>query len=285
MTRVSPKATAAASENQPKPPAWVAAAADLARSAHATQLDKSGQPYILHPTRVVGYLQTSRPYRRLDQDAKSVAQAAAWLHDVLEDTPYDRNAILAAGIPERVADVVELLTRRSQPTDDYYAAIKGNPIARAVKLADIEDNTDPDRLRRLDEPTRDRLSHKYLGALIALGVSLPLDTTQRRVLSRSGTSPRESIIVDATLGPDGLALAGDEIGPAINMLGGNQVEWWLTVRPHDLGRVLEMLEATPANLLDEFAIRFEREWLSRSGLLRALDSEHVRYVTWTWFTE
>ena len=257
------------------PPPWLEAAADLACRVHAGQVDKSGQPYSLHPARVLGYLRTSRTYLRLDPDSKWVAQAAAWLHDVLEDTPTDRAALLAAGIPERVADVVELLTRRSQLSHDYYAAIARDSIARAVKLADIEDNTDPRRLGRLDASTRERLSTKYCSALEALGINVPTTTTKRRVLDRTIEPPGDSIVVDATLGPNGLELAGDD----------SQVEWQVTVGTHDLGRLMELLDATATNLLDKLADRFESNWTRRNELLQALDAAHVRYSPSLWFTD
>ena len=49
-----------------------------------------------------------------------------------------------------------------------YARVAANPIACAVKLADIADNADPTRLSRLDAATRDRLTEKYRQARAAL---------------------------------------------------------------------------------------------------------------------
>ncbi|WP_241981192.1 hypothetical protein [Cryobacterium algoritolerans] len=77
--------------------------------------------------------------------------------------------LLAAGIPGGVVAAVELLTRTDAVSDaDYYAAIRANPIALAVKRADIADNLDPARVARLDVGTRDRLAAKYSRALTSL---------------------------------------------------------------------------------------------------------------------
>ena len=47
----------------------------------------------------------------------------------------------------------------------YYERVRTNPIALTVKLADINDNSDPERLSRLDQPTRERLEAKYAWAI------------------------------------------------------------------------------------------------------------------------
>lgn len=60
---------------------------------------------------------------------------------------------------------VDLLTRQPGISAlDYYESIRKNPVARLVKIADILDNTDTDRLKLLDAPTRSRLEKKYPGA-------------------------------------------------------------------------------------------------------------------------
>lgn len=129
----------------------------IATGAHMGQVDKSGQPYITHPQRVAA--------RLTDPDA----QAAAWLHDVLEDTPTTAADLAHAGIPPHIIDAVVLLTRTPhQPSDLYYRQIRSNALALQVKLADIADNTDPDRVEALDETTRARLAKKYEHALTAL---------------------------------------------------------------------------------------------------------------------
>lgn len=136
----------------------VAAARAIAHIAHRGQVDKAGAAYIDHPRRVA---------ERLTHPAEV---AAAWLHDVIEDCGITAEDLRDAGIPEDVVAAVVLLTRGpDQPSQDYYAAIRAHPIARAVKLADIADNTDEQRLARIPEETQARLRSKYAAARQALG--------------------------------------------------------------------------------------------------------------------
>lgn len=135
----------------------MAAARAIAYIAHRGQTDKAGAAYIDHPRRVA---------ERLSEPAQV---AAAWLHDVIEDCGITADDLRAAGIPEDVVAAVVLLTRTpDQPSQDYYAAIKDDPIALAVKLADIADNTDEERLARLPQETQARLRSKYAAAVQAL---------------------------------------------------------------------------------------------------------------------
>ena len=58
-------------------------------------------------------------------------------------------------------DAVALMTHEDDvPYLDYVARLKGNPIAREVKLADLAHNSDQSRLGEIDEETRQRLD-KY----------------------------------------------------------------------------------------------------------------------------
>lgn len=146
---------------QPTPPGpagdgdpIVALAERIARQAHQGQVDKAGRPYAHHPSRVAA---------ACADDPQ--AAAAAWLHDVVEDTDWGLAELAAAGLPSAVLDAVALLTRApDQDPDAYYAAIRGNRLALRVKLADLADNGDPNRLAALDEPTRIRLQRKYAHA-------------------------------------------------------------------------------------------------------------------------
>ncbi len=144
-------------------PAVVVVARAIATIAHRGQVDKAGQPYIDHPRRVA-----ERVWDRYTFVPEDVA--AAWLHDVLEDTDITRDDLRATGIPWKVIDVVELLTRQDgQQPEEYYELIRGNHSARIVKLADIADNTDPNRLVLLDDETIARLTRKYAKARQLLG--------------------------------------------------------------------------------------------------------------------
>ena len=110
----------------------------LAMKAHLGQKDRVGEPYILHPLRVMF---------RLGWDAPEAARIAAVLHDVVEDTAIQLRDLRRLGYSEEVLAAVELLSRR--PDDSYEQFIERvlpNSTARKVKRADLEDNME---LRRL----------------------------------------------------------------------------------------------------------------------------------------
>lgn len=126
----------------------------LAEVAHAGQLDKAGEPYIGHPRRVAAYVSAA--------GGSAVQQAAALLHDVVEDTSTDLADLDDAGVDPRVLRLVEALTHREgEPRSQYVARVAVQDGAALVKLGDIYDNAHPARLARLDQRTRDRLRQKY----------------------------------------------------------------------------------------------------------------------------
>lgn len=111
----------------------------IAAAAHAGQVDKAGQPYILHPLRVM--LRVATEYERM----------AAVLHDVVEDTDVTLRTLAAEGFAPEVIAAVESLTKR--PGESRMQAAEraaANPIARVVKLADNAENMD---LSRIANPT------------------------------------------------------------------------------------------------------------------------------------
>jgi (p)ppGpp synthase/HD superfamily hydrolase len=67
--------------------------------------------------------------------------AAAWLHDVLEDTSWTSNGLIEAGIPSCVVEAVEVLTKTEDVSYlDYILSVNADSIARVVKAYDIQDN-------------------------------------------------------------------------------------------------------------------------------------------------
>ncbi|MDR2209539.1 MAG: hypothetical protein LBE22_11275 [Azoarcus sp.] len=112
----------------------------IAAEAHAGQLDKAGQPYILHPLRVM--LRVSTPDERI----------VAVLHDVVEDSPVTLDQLTEWGFSEVIIAAVEALTKRQgELRIEAATRAAANPVARAVKLADNADNMD---LSRIPHPTR-----------------------------------------------------------------------------------------------------------------------------------
>lgn len=136
-------------------------ASAIASIAHRGQTDKLGADYINHPARVA---------EQFDWLDEPVEHCAAWLHDVLEDSDISAEDLLAAGMLQEIVDAVVLLTRTDDVSDEnYYRRIREHPVALAVKLADIADNTADWRVRELDDDTRVRLSQKYHKARQLLG--------------------------------------------------------------------------------------------------------------------
>ena len=128
----------------------------IAYDAHHGQIDKSGVPYVFHP------------YHLAEQMTDELTTCAALLHDVIEDTPVTAEQLLHAGISKEVVDAVELLTRYDE-NEDYFAYVrrlKNNPIAAAVKRADLIHNSDRGRLPsgKLPEKVAQRME-KYKSAL------------------------------------------------------------------------------------------------------------------------
>jgi len=137
---------------------------EIAVRAHRDQTDKAGRPYITHPARIVAKLAR--------QGLAEEYLAVAWLHDVIEDSPFTVADLLAHGFPLSVIVAVEAITllpdERPEP---YYHRVARNSLALSVKYADIDDNSDPGRLAllaRTDPDTAERLAAKYAKARAAL---------------------------------------------------------------------------------------------------------------------
>lgn len=125
----------------------------LCFQAHKDQTDKSGIPYVFHPIHLAEQM--------IDEDTTVVAL----LHDVVEDTEYTIEDLSAMGFNNLVLDAIKLLTHTdSIPYMDYVAKIKTNPIAKAVKLADLAHNSDITRMDVVDEKAIARVE-KYAKAI------------------------------------------------------------------------------------------------------------------------
>jgi (p)ppGpp synthase/HD superfamily hydrolase len=128
----------------------------LAVQAHHGQKDKASAPYILHPLRAMLQMHNEQE------------MMAAVLHDVIEDSPHTLAELEQAGYPREVVEAVDCLTRREDETyDEFIARIKPNALARRVKLADLEDNMDVQRLAQFGEKEFERFK-KYHRAWLYL---------------------------------------------------------------------------------------------------------------------
>ena len=125
----------------------------LCFEAHKEQVDKSGMPYVFHPFHLAEQMETEETI------------IVALLHDIIEDTEYTIEDLIKEGFDKTVVDAVALMTH-ADGVDymQYIAAIKQNPIAKAVKLADLRHNSNISRLDVIDEKAYERRK-KYLEAL------------------------------------------------------------------------------------------------------------------------
>lgn len=125
----------------------------LCFEAHKNQIDKSGMPYVFHPFHLAEQM----------KDEQTVI--VALLHDVIEDTDYTFDDLKAIGFDDVIIDALKLMTHdESVPYMAYVTEIKTNPIARAVKLADLQHNSDLSRLDVIDERALER-KDKYIEAI------------------------------------------------------------------------------------------------------------------------
>ncbi len=125
----------------------------IAYDAHAGQVDKTGLPYIYHPMHVAESM----------TDENSVITAL--LHDVVEDTDLTIDDLAREGFHEDILTALTLLTHNpAEDYMDYISRISTCPLARKVKLADLQHNSDSTRLDWVDEKMARRFE-KYARAI------------------------------------------------------------------------------------------------------------------------
>lgn len=133
----------------------------IATQVHAGEFDLGGQPYILHPLRVM---------LALGLDATEDERCVAVLHDVLETLSVvtdgrERAAAILGSSGRELATVLRKLTRNCTETyRKYIARLALNPTARKIKLADLEDNLDGDRLAASPTKQPESLRRRYIRA-------------------------------------------------------------------------------------------------------------------------
>lgn len=131
-------------------------ALDIAVAAHRGQTDKAGQPYILHPLRLLAQMRTEPE------------QIVAVLHDVVEDSDWTFEDLRERSFDDEILAALDALTRRDgEPYETYVERAAADPIARRVKIADLEDNLDVRRLGPLTDADRERLD-RYRRAWLRL---------------------------------------------------------------------------------------------------------------------
>ena len=135
----------------------LAKAISIAAHAFEDKFDKSGEPYILHCLYVM---------KKQTTDTRRII---AILHDVPEDTHIDFDHLAEMGFGSSILVPLRLLTHdpANQSYDNYIKALSYNDDARAVKLADLEHNTQITRLKGLTKKDFDRME-KYHKAYVYL---------------------------------------------------------------------------------------------------------------------
>ena len=125
----------------------------IAFEAHRDQLDKTGLPYIHHPLHLAA------------QMTDEVTTCVALLHDVVEDSDMTFEELEKLGFGGEIIDALRLMTHDDDvPYMDYVREIKKNPVAAAVKRADLMHNSDITRLDVVTDKDIQRVE-KYKKAL------------------------------------------------------------------------------------------------------------------------
>jgi (p)ppGpp synthase/HD superfamily hydrolase len=153
----------------------------VAMTVHDGQFDKAGEEYWRHLARVC--FQTGQKMYAFAERKRDEAMQIAWLHDILEPDPRPYGPVTADDLREEgfSAPVVEgalllsgeMWSGMVGPQKTYAEKIQmicmlGSLPAIIVKLSDVEDNSDPQRLSKLPRDVHERLNRKYLPALEVL---------------------------------------------------------------------------------------------------------------------
>ena len=128
-------------------------AISLATKAHFGQVDKAGNPYILHPLRLM--------FKLKHEDEMIVAV----MHDIIEDSDYTFDDLKDYGFSDKIIKAIQLLTKpREENYEAFISRILENNLARKVKIEDIKDNLDLTRLNTITDKDLLRIK-KYHHAL------------------------------------------------------------------------------------------------------------------------
>ena len=133
-------------------------AIEIALEAHKGALDKGGNPYILHPLRLM---------LQMDSEEEMIV---AVLHDVVEDSEkWSFDKLHKEGFSKKIINSLRSVTKENE-NEDYEKFIDRSikdKIGRKVKMADISDNLDISRLKEVTDKDILRIN-KYKKALSKL---------------------------------------------------------------------------------------------------------------------
>ena len=125
----------------------------IATNAHAGQFDKGGNPYILHPLKVMYYLKTD------DEELQCIALG----HDLFEDTSVTVQDLEQSGFSARIIEAMLCLTKFPGETlNQYKDRVFSNEDAMQVKLCDLRHNSDVRRLKGVTDKDAARIAKYHL---------------------------------------------------------------------------------------------------------------------------
>lgn len=134
----------------------------LATNRHASQFDRGGNPYILHPIAVMNIL----------KDADEELRCIAIGHDIVEDCGVTYTELREMGFTERIIDGIKCMTKvPGESYDEYKAKVKSNTDSVKVKIADLTHNTRIDRLKGVTAKDMARMEKyfQFYVELVSLG--------------------------------------------------------------------------------------------------------------------
>lgn len=135
---------------------WVIASLYLALTAHKDQVDKAGEPYILHVLRVGMSFKNPKLI------------TLGFVHDTIEDSSLTADDLRANGLPEDVVQGAIAISKvKGESNEAYLARVEQNDLARNVKFKDLKDNSDLTRLKTITDKDRARTT-KYLNSIARL---------------------------------------------------------------------------------------------------------------------
>ena len=104
-------------------------AIEIAAHIHTGKKGRNKEAAIMHPIRVMTMMNDNR------------SRTVAVLHDVVESGKISIKELTALGFDKKVCRADDLLSRKkNEKYIDYIDRLKGNKIAKKVKLADLMDN-------------------------------------------------------------------------------------------------------------------------------------------------
>ncbi|MFK5975974.1 MAG: hypothetical protein QM493_05660 [Sulfurovum sp.] len=141
----------------------------IAIKAHTGQVDKAGEPYILHPLRLMNQF--------IDKNLMIISI----LHDVVEDSAFTLDDLSKEGFSPQITDAINCLTKlKNENYNSFIKRVMTNPLAIKVKIADIKDNLNITRLaKQISDSDIERLK-KYQLALFSLELELNKKNYTRR---------------------------------------------------------------------------------------------------------